>query len=127
MNITKNIRLLFLILILSAVDHCNAQDSTLFLSPKMFNKHQAIWLNDYNVWLYQKGNDLAWANLKLNTSGWEHLTPRQITEKMADANGVIEGWFRIKINADSSLATIPLYLFSLFAMDLHRTLIILIA
>ena len=111
MNITKNIPLVILILILSAVDHCNAQDSTLFLSPKMFNKSQAIWLNDYNVWLYQKGNDPAWANLKLITSGWEHRTPRQITEKMADANGVIEGWFRIRIKADSSLATIPLYLF----------------
>ena len=111
MSLAKTIRFVIIALILSAADFCNAQDSTFFLSPKMFTRNQAIRLDDNNKWVFHKGNDSTWAEINLNTSGWEPLKPSGILQKLADANGNIEGWFRIKIRLDSSLESMQLYLF----------------
>jgi len=83
---------------------CFAQDSTVELSPGMFDKSQLIRLADSQGWIYKPGNDTSWANPGINTGDWEKLSPAQLTKKMAAKDGRLEGWFRIKIKPDSSFA-----------------------
>jgi hypothetical protein len=69
----------------------------------MFDKDNTIQLSNLNGWIFKTGNDAAWANTNLNTAGWKKLKPADFTAKIADKNGRLEGWFRIKIKLDSSL------------------------
>src|SRR5678816_2311963 len=87
-----------------------AQDSAVQLSPKMFDTNQVIVLSALDGWRFHEGHDSTWARPDINTIGWEKLKPTQVSKKMADKNGRIEGWFRLKIYLDSSFDGIPLYL-----------------
>ena len=92
------ITLLFLFSIVT-----NAQDSTVVLSAKSFDKDNTIPLSKKEGWVFKSGNDPSWAGKNLNTSDWKKLKPADFTEKMADKNGKLEGWFRIKIKLDRTL------------------------
>ena len=79
-----------------------AQDSALVLSKKMFDEQDKIMLADIGRWVFKKGNDLSWADPNLNTTDWDKLKPTGLKAEMADTNGRLEGWFRIRIILDSS-------------------------
>ena len=99
------------ILLFSGAFNCSVgQDSTVNLSTLMFDKNQVITLFTLDGWLFRDGNNPAWAGIDINTTGWQKLKPSQITKKMADKDGRIEGWFRLKIRLDSSFGDMPLYL-----------------
>ena len=83
--------------------NCYSQDSTRVLTAGMFDKDNSIQLSNLNGWIFKTGNDVAWADTNQNTTGWKNLKPADFTAKMADKNGRLEGWFRIKIKLDSSL------------------------
>ena len=87
----------------------------------MFDKNQVIILFTLDGWLFREGSNPAWSGLNINTTGWQNVKPRQITKKMADKEGRIEGWFRLKIRLDSSFGDMPLYLsvFNWGAADIY--------
>ena len=83
---------------------------TLLLSKKMFHDQQEIPLAELSGWLFKQGHDPSWALPGINTTGWKPFPPANITAKMKDADGRVEGWFRIEIETDSSLADFPLFI-----------------
>lgn len=87
-----------------------AQDTTILISPQTM-KSSATSLGDLNGWLFRKGNDSSWAGKEINTEGWQQLRPSQLSNKLADSDGRLEGWFRLKIKLDSAFGDIPLDFF----------------
>ena len=79
------------------------QSETETLSSSQFNNQQQILLTKLDGWIFKEGNDKAWARVGLNTSNWSKLNPLELSTKMADENGRIEGWFRIMVQPDSTL------------------------
>jgi len=61
-------------------------------------------------WIFKSGNDNDWSSLAIDLTGWERLSPSQITNDMADSAGKFEGWFRLQFTIDSAIAKLPLYL-----------------
>ena len=96
----KNLLIIFLVLFSIAI---NAQEATVVLSSKTFDKDNTIALSKKEGWVYKSGNDNSWADKNLNTTNWKKLKPADFTEKMVDKNGKMEGWFRIKIKMDNTL------------------------
>ncbi|HKB43700.1 MAG TPA: ATP-binding protein [Chitinophagaceae bacterium] len=89
--------LLFLLLPCSAI----AQDTTITISSAIETSHY-ISLGRMDGWLFKKGHDTAWAKQDINLTGWQKLKPSELTEKLADKNGRLEGWLRIKIELDTA-------------------------
>ncbi len=82
---------------------CNAQDSTILISPGMLSKtSHSIILSNLNGWFFKKGNDTAWAEKSIDIKGWKKLMPARLSANLADKNGRLECWFRIKIKIDPS-------------------------
>ncbi len=70
-----------------------------------------IPLGDVNGWLFREGNDSTWADKNINTAGWQKLKPSELSEKLADRNGKLECWLRLKIKFDTSLQNTDLYFY----------------
>ena len=81
---------------------------TITLSTRQFERYQQIQLASLDGWLFRQGTDSTWANESINLSHWRKLKPIELTAKLADENGRVEGWFRIHIQLDSSFKAIPL-------------------
>ena len=77
-----------------------AQDTTLVLSTGMYAQNHTINLGDKAGWIFKLGNNPSWAMPDLEVSDWQKLKPVDLTKKMADEEGRLEGWFRIKIKPD---------------------------
>jgi len=92
--------LLLLLLPLLAI----AQDTTITITPKMLdpNSWSTVLLGDKDGWIFKQGNDSSWAKTDINTADWKRLKPIELSDSMADKNGKLEGWFRIKIKLDTS-------------------------
>jgi two-component system, NtrC family, sensor kinase len=117
----KPFKILFFFLFFG-INFCKAQDTTVVLSTKMFDKtNQQILLAAKDGWIFKQGNDTAWAKKDLDISGWKKLKPTEISAKLADKNGRAEGWFRIKIKPDSSFRneSIDFSISSWAAVDLY--------
>ena len=85
------------------------QDTVITVSKSMKLQDVSVLpLTDINGWFFKMGNDTAWAHKDVDMTGWSRLKPAGLTEKMADKNGKLECWFRIKIRLDSSLRNVPL-------------------
>ena len=52
-------------------------------------------------WLFRKGHDTSWAKNKIDSTGWTKIRPSELSEKLADKNGKLEGWLRIKMRLDT--------------------------
>ena len=88
-----------------------AQDTTITISPQTM-KSNSIALGDIDGWLFRKGNDISWARKEIDTAGWQKMKPSQLSDKLADKNGKLEGWLRIKIKLDPAFSdtTFDLYM-----------------
>ncbi len=87
-----------------------AQNTVVNITPKKFSKEiEAFNIDAADGWLFHKGNDSSWAKNSIDTTGWKKLKPTDLSEKYADKNGRVEGWFRIKVTFDSSLLNKVLY------------------
>ncbi len=78
-----------------------AQDTTITISPGMLNPDY-ISLGNLSGWYFRQGDDPAWAKKDLNITGWRKMKPSELSEKLADKNGRLEGWLRIKIKLDTA-------------------------
>ncbi|HET9823805.1 MAG TPA: ATP-binding protein [Chitinophagaceae bacterium] len=88
------------------------QDTAVTLTPSMVDpQYQALLLNDVDGWLFKKGNDTNWAKRNIDVTTWQKLKPPQLSEKLADRNGRLECWLRLKINLDTSFRSTPFDLF----------------
>ena len=82
------------------------QDKVVTITPAMFDKtNDEVALSSADGWLFKQGNDTAWAKKVINTNGWKKIKPSDFSEKYADKNGKVEGWFRLRIKPDKTLAT----------------------
>ena len=61
-------------------------------------------------WIFKSGNEQDWSSKTVDLTGWERLSPSQISNDMADSSGKFEGWFRLQFTVDSTIAKLPLYL-----------------
>ena len=82
-----------------------SQDTIVVLSAKQFDKFDQLGIAAYKGWVYHAGNNKAWAQKEVNTSAWQKRNPFDVNAKDANKTGRAEGWFRIKVRIDSSLAS----------------------
>jgi len=101
----RRIKIYFLLLLSFPV---KAQNTTITFTPAMVNKEDLILLSNADGWMFRQGNDTAWANKEIDYSGWQKLKPSKFTEKLADKNGKLEGWLRLKFKLDTSFKSTPL-------------------
>lgn len=85
-----------------------AQEVLTVTTDILSSKEQLI-LDEADNWLFQKGNNPAWAAKNLDVSTWKKFKPTDLSITDADETGRVEGWFRIKIKIAPSLKDKPLY------------------
>lgn len=73
----------------------------------MVNQAHAIPLGDLDGWLFRQGNGPGWEKNNIDTKNWQPLKPIDISKKLVDKNGRLEGWLRLKIKADTAFGKIP--------------------
>ena len=78
----------------------NAQDTVITISPGMYNSMNEILISTMDGWRFKEGSDTTWSKKEINLTGWKKLRPTELSSKMADKNGRLEGWFRLKIKTD---------------------------
>ena len=76
----------------------------------MFDAEQKIVLSQMNGWLFKTGHDSSWAKKELNTVDWHELKPAELSAKLADSSGRLEGWFRFTFRLDTDVMNIPLFM-----------------
>jgi signal transduction histidine kinase len=87
-----------------------AQDKIVTITPAMFNPINEILICTQDGWLFREGHDTAWAAREINTNGWKKIRPAELSPKMADNDGRLEGWLRFKFKLDNSFDTLGLSL-----------------
>ena len=103
---TKRIGIIFLFFFIEV--SALAQDKIVKLSSDMFTGNQEIQLAPLDGWIFKKGNDIDWSKADLPTTDWKNFSPAQLSTDMVDKNGKVEGWFRLKVNLDSSFKNMQL-------------------
>ena len=89
-----------------------AQDTAILLTRDMVLKDEKlIPLQFLQGWIFRKGNDPRWAEKEIDVSGWERKNPPQLSKRLADENGKLECWLRIKIKFDTAFEKTPFYFF----------------
>lgn len=84
-----------------------ANDTCVTLQSSMYEDVKELYLTTKDGWLFKKGNDSSFANGK----GWQSLKPVQLSAKLADKHGRMEGWFRFRFKADTSITNYPHYFY----------------
>ncbi|MEZ4691737.1 MAG: hypothetical protein R3A12_16900, partial [Ignavibacteria bacterium] len=84
-----------------------AQDTVIEITPSDMSPNYKA-LGNVDGWLFRQGNDLSWSEKETDEAGWEKLSPSRLSDSLADKNGRLEGWFRIKIKIDSSFGNTAL-------------------
>jgi signal transduction histidine kinase len=98
----KLIKVYFFLFIVG-IQFCSAQDTTLVLKPSMLDRDSMqIYISEMYGWLFKQGSDTNWSKVNIDLTGWKKMKPTELSEKLVDKNGRIEGWFRIKIKLDST-------------------------
>ena len=100
----------------------NCQDTAITLTPGMVDpKKEVVMLTNLDGWLFKKGNDTNWAKKNIDVTTWQKLKPSALSEKLADKNGRLECWLRLKIKLDTSFRDTPVDLFigAWAAVDLY--------
>jgi signal transduction histidine kinase len=97
-----------------------AQDTTITISPQTMRSN-SIALGNIDGWIFRKGDDISWARKEIDTVGWQKMKPSQLSGKLADKYGKLEGWLRIKIKLDPAFndTTFDLYMNAWAASDIY--------
>ncbi len=101
-------RFLIILFSLWTASFALAQDNLALLSTVQFETHQRLFLAPLDGWLFHAGNNPEWANPGIDLTNWKKLKPTELSAKMEDESGRVEGWFRLKIKLDDSFEGIPL-------------------
>lgn len=98
-----------------------AQDTTLTLTSSLLDADQHLDLATSPGWVFKAGHNSHWATPSLNTAGWTHRRPADLSANDADPAGRAEGWFRLRLRLDSTFQGMPLgiYNYSWAAADLY--------
>lgn len=91
-----------------SIAHLSHGQETTTISTQLFEHHQQIYLAPLDGWLFHEGNDPAWADPDFDLQGWKKFKPLELSTTLEDEEGRVEGWFRLRLKLDSSLANIPL-------------------
>ena len=97
-----------------------AQDTTITISPQndeiKFHSIRQILTGGYS-----ERATISWARKEIDTAGWQKMKPSQLSGKLADKNGKLEGWLRIKIKLDPAFSdtTFDLYMNVWAASDVY--------
>ncbi|GAB3958409.1 hypothetical protein GCM10028805_52690 [Spirosoma harenae] len=86
-----------------------AQNSTLVLDSTMFTADQQLSLLTNKDWVYHSGHNPLWARVDWNTTGWINRKPSDWSIKDSDPSGRAEGWFRLRLQLDSSFKGLPVF------------------
>ena len=79
------------------------------LTAKMLSKEGILLLKFKDVWRYQQGDNLAWANPHFDDATWPALAPEGLSAKaMPDSLWQGNGWWRLTFTADSTFWAIEL-------------------
>ncbi len=94
---------IIIFLFIFGFNFCRAQETTIVLSPAMYEKNfEQIFISALDGWIFKEGNDSSWAEKDIDLNGWKKLNPTELSAKYADKNGKVECWFRIKIKLDTT-------------------------
>lgn len=85
-----------------------AQDSLVVVSAKMLDNEHKIALSAMDGWIFREGYDSLWTHIEVDTYGWRKLKPTELSSKLADETGRVEGLFRLKFRLDNDFVNIPL-------------------
>ncbi len=98
-----------------------SQDSAVIISAEMLSGSDEIQLGNMDGWLFKEGNNENLVKENTDAADWIKLKPSELSEKQADDNGRVEGWFRIKIKPEINPDSIPLGLIvnGWAAMDIY--------
>ena len=89
----------FCIILFSLIYNCCCgQDTGVVLSTSMYNPIHEILIAKMDGWQFKKAGDTTWTSLK----------PIELSVKLADKAGRLEGWLRFIFKTDNSLAAVPL-------------------
>ena len=91
-----------ILLLVVAINFCRGQDTTILLSPQMFDNIELINLSEFNGWLFREGNDAGWSKKEIDLTGWKKLNPSELSANYANNDGRVECWFRLKVKPDSN-------------------------
>lgn len=87
------------------------EDSTIFISElgnyeSSVNRESGIPIS--GPWKFMKGDNVAWADARLDDSGWMYINPNldTLTKNPGLFGGI--GWFRVRVNVDQQYAGVPL-------------------
>lgn len=73
-----------------SIQFCKAQDSTIVLSSSMLDKFSdQINLSKQNGWIFKQANNSGLTGI-IDTIGWTHLKPEELSSRYADKNGRVE-------------------------------------
>lgn len=78
------------------------QDIGITLSTSQFSTHERLFLAPLDGWLFKSGNVADGSSQSLDVSDWSALNPSEINPDLADENGRVEGWFRLRFVLDDS-------------------------
>ena len=84
-----------------------SQDTTVTISTKQLDINQSIKLK--TGWVFNQGDDPSWADPSFDASDWKNISQLEFGRSEANKEGRLEGWLRLKIKIDSSMANMPLY------------------
>jgi hypothetical protein len=74
-----------------------------YLTSKLINNEGLLLLKFKDVWKYQQGDDMAWANPNYDDAAWHTIAPDGLSAKaMPDSLWQGYGWWRLAFTADSS-------------------------
>lgn len=79
-----------------------------YLSVDTLNKYDIVYLD--SNWVYHPGDNIEWAKTNYDDSGWENTFTSLSSSKMPEQGFDGKGWFRLKLQIDSSLINKPLAL-----------------
>jgi signal transduction histidine kinase len=99
-------KIFWLLGILSMTFHVFGQEEACIISIDSI----PLQLGSLPQWKYMPGHEEGWSSPSYDDTQWTLRFPRDISWHEAGENGRLEGWFRTKINLDSTLAPYPLFL-----------------
>jgi two-component system, NtrC family, sensor kinase len=82
------------------INYSQAQDSAVTIVPAMFTATNEILIGTMDGWRFRKTNDSTWIKLK----------PTELSAKLADRNGRMQGWLTFTFRLNKDFVDIPLYL-----------------
>ena len=80
-------------------------------SDSLFNERGLLLFGNSDGWRFQPGDDLNRADPHYDDSDWMFFSPAGLTDPIPDSLWNGYGWFRLKFAVDSSIYSVPRYLY----------------